>query len=79
MEKLVVLKASEVELETVISLLVGRPVEEVERNLILQTLSSCGGNRTRAAKLLGITVRTLRNKIWRYRDAGIAVDSETRF
>ncbi|MGK7863588.1 sigma-54-dependent transcriptional regulator [Falsiroseomonas sp. E2-1-a4] len=53
--------------------LVGRKVEEVERELILETLSHCLGNRTRAAEILGISIRTLRNKLGEYRTAGIAV------
>lgn len=43
--------------------LVGQSVEEVERALILQTLQHCGGNRTAAASILGISVRTMRNKL----------------
>jgi len=43
--------------------LVGRTVEEVERALILQTLERCHGNRTMAAAMLGISVRTIRNKL----------------
>ncbi|MGG5817570.1 sigma-54-dependent transcriptional regulator [Falsiroseomonas sp. HW251] len=53
--------------------LVGRKVEEVERDLILETLSHCLGNRTRAAELLGISIRTLRNKLQEYRAAGLPV------
>lgn len=43
--------------------LVGRTVDEVERALILQTLARCRGNRTTAAAMLGISVRTIRNKL----------------
>lgn len=53
--------------------LIGRRVEDVERELILETLSHCLGNRTRAAEILGISIRTLRNKLGEYRTAGIAV------
>jgi DNA-binding NtrC family response regulator len=53
--------------------LVGRRVEEVERELILETLAHCLGNRTRAAEILGISIRTLRNKLQEYRAAGLAV------
>jgi DNA-binding NtrC family response regulator len=53
--------------------LVGRKVEEVEQELILETLTHCLGNRTRAAEILGISIRTLRNKLQEYRAAGIAV------
>jgi DNA-binding NtrC family response regulator len=53
--------------------LVGRRVEEVERDLIIGTLSHCLGNRTRAAEILGISIRALRNKIQDYRASGLAV------
>jgi DNA-binding NtrC family response regulator len=53
--------------------LVGRKVEEVERELILETLTHCLGNRTRAAEILGISIRTLRNKLQEYRAAGLEV------
>ena len=53
--------------------LVGRTVAEVERDLILETLGHCLGNRTHAANILGISIRTLRNKLKQYTDEGIAV------
>ncbi|MBR0683176.1 sigma-54-dependent Fis family transcriptional regulator [Roseomonas eburnea] len=56
-----------------VAALVGRRMEEVERDLILETLSHCLGNRTRAAEMLGISIRTLRNKLHEYRAAGVAV------
>lgn len=43
--------------------LVGQSVDQVERALILQTLDRCRGNRTTAAAMLGISVRTIRNKL----------------
>ena len=43
--------------------LVGRTVESVEKELILDTLNYCLGNRTHAANILGISIRTLRNKL----------------
>ena len=43
--------------------LVGRTVGDVERDLILDTLDHCLGNRTHAANILGISIRTLRNKL----------------
>ena len=46
--------------------LVGRTVAAVERDLIIDTLSHCLGNRTHAAKILGISIRTLRNKLNQY-------------
>jgi len=54
-------------------LLVGRTVAEVERDLILSTLRHCAGNRTQAADILGISVRTLRNKIRQYLEEGAEV------
>jgi two-component system, response regulator FlrC len=53
--------------------LVGRTVADVERDLIIGTLSHCLGNRTHAANILGISIRTLRNKLRQYSDAGLAV------
>jgi hypothetical protein len=46
--------------------LVGRSVAEVERSLILHTLDYCLGNRTHTARILGISIRTLRNKLGQY-------------
>ena len=54
-------------------ILVGRTIADVERHLILDTLASCFGNRTHAARILGISIRTLRNKLNEYMEAGIAV------
>ncbi len=45
----------------------GQSVKEVEKLLILKTLKEVGGNRTKAAKMLGISIRTLRNKLSEYR------------
>ncbi len=53
--------------------LVGRTVADVERDLILETLSHCLGNRTHAANILGISIRTLRNKLKEYAQAGVKV------
>ena len=53
--------------------LVGRTVADVERDLILDTLNHCLGNRTHAATILGISIRTLRNKLREYGQAGLAV------
>src|SRR5215470_947380 len=50
--------------------LVGRTVAEVERDLILETLRHCLGNRTHAANILGISIRTLRNKLNEYAAEG---------
>src|SRR6186997_1084895 len=53
--------------------LVGRTVAEVERDLILETLKHCLGNRTHAANILGISIRTLRNKLNEYAADGAPV------
>jgi two-component system, response regulator FlrC len=52
---------------------VGQTVAEVEQDLILSTLDHCLGNRTHAANILGISIRTLRNKLRAYQDAGVEV------
>lgn len=44
----------------------GLTLQEMEKRLILKTLERTGGNRTRAASLLGISVRTIRNKLQEY-------------
>jgi DNA-binding NtrC family response regulator len=52
---------------------VGQTVAQMEQQLILDTLGHCFGNRTHAANILGISIRTLRNKLKEYSDAGVAV------
>jgi hypothetical protein len=59
--------------EAVTSGLVGRTVADVERDLILDTLDHCLGNRTQAARILGISIRTLRNKLNEYGSAGATI------
>jgi DNA-binding NtrC family response regulator len=54
--------------------LIGRTVESVEKELILSTLNHCLGNRTHAANILGISIRTLRNKLNQYSQEGIKFD-----
>jgi DNA-binding NtrC family response regulator len=53
--------------------LVGRSVADVERDLIIDTLQHCLGNRTHAATILGISIRTLRNKLRQYNEEGYSV------
>lgn len=53
--------------------LVGKTVAEVERELIIDTLKHCLGNRTHAANILGISIRTLRNKLNLYQSDGMNV------
>ncbi|WP_333611625.1 sigma-54 dependent transcriptional regulator [Brevundimonas bullata] len=52
---------------------VGQTVAEMEKTLILDTLNHCLGNRTHAATILGISIRTLRNKLNEYADEGTAI------
>ena len=52
---------------------VGQTVATVERDLIIATLDNCLGNRTHAATILGISIRTLRNKLKQYTEDGVAV------
>ncbi len=53
--------------------LVGRTMEEIEREVLLRTLERTGGNRTQAAEMLGIGLRTLQRKIKQYRKEGFSV------
>ena len=53
--------------------LIGRTMADVERDMILNTLDHCLGNRTHAANILGISIRTLRNKLNQYKDEGLDV------
>ncbi|MEQ9559113.1 MAG: sigma-54 dependent transcriptional regulator [Rhodospirillales bacterium] len=62
---------SDADMET--AALVGRTVADVERDLIIDTLHHCLGNRTHAANILGISIRTLRNKLRQYSQEGFAV------
>jgi two-component system response regulator FlrC len=57
---------------------VGMSMAEAEENLIFETLRQLGGNRTQAAKVLSISVRTLRNKLNEYSAAGRKLDMELR-
>jgi DNA-binding NtrC family response regulator len=59
--------------EAVTRALVGRTVADVERDLILETLKHCLGNRTHTANILGISIRTLRNKLNEYSAEGVPV------
>ncbi len=63
--------------DTVSAALVGRTVAEVEKELILTTLDHCLGNRTHAANVLGISIRTLRNKLKEYDETGAILPGAT--
>lgn len=53
--------------------LVGLPLRDIERDLVLETLARTDGNRTASARLLGLSIRTLRNKITEYSADGVEV------
>lgn len=53
--------------------MIGRTIADVEREMIVNTLDHCLGNRTHAANILGISIRTLRNKLNEYKEAGIPI------
>ena len=53
--------------------MVGRTVADVEKDLIISTLKHTLGNRTHAANILGISIRTLRNKLKQYMEEGTEV------
>ncbi len=61
------LNASEIEFDEII------PLEKLERHMIIKSLEKTHGNRTKAAKLLGISVRTLRNKLAKLREEGLTL------
>ena len=52
---------------------VGNTLANAERNLIIDTLKHTMGNRTTAANILGISIRTLRNKLKQYQEEGIDI------
>jgi len=58
---------------TEISIWVGHTVADIERELILETLRHCHGNRTHAANILGISIRTIRNKLHEYAEDGVEI------
>ncbi len=53
---------------------VGISMAEAEKKLIFETLKQTKGNRTRAAEILGISIRTLRNKLNEYKETGETFD-----
>ena len=57
----------------IVPMLIGSTIEAIERELVLQTLARCHGNRTHAARVLGLSVRTMRNKIRQYATDGVDI------
>ena len=64
--------------EDTITFPVGTPIEEVERQMIIRTIKKTKNNKTRAAELLGISLKTLHNKINLYRERGQLDDEGER-
>jgi DNA-binding NtrC family response regulator len=61
----------------IVPMLIGSTIEAIERELVLQTLARCHGNRTRAARVLGLSVRTMRNKIRQYATDGVDIPAHS--
>ncbi len=61
----------------IVPMLIGSTVEAIERELVLQTLARCDGNRTHAARVLGLSVRTMRNKIKQYATDGVDIPAHS--
>jgi len=55
---------------SIVAVPVGTTVDEAERMLILRTLEVTGQNKTRAAEILGVSLKTMHNKLKEYRLAG---------
>lgn len=55
---------------------VGMTLADVEREMLLRTLASCGDNKRRAARTLGITAKTIYNRLRRYRSRGLLATPE---
>ncbi len=62
--------------EDTVTFPVGTPLEEIERQMILRTLDKTGNNKTRAAEMLGISLKTLHNKLNAYRARGVLSENE---
>ena len=57
-----------------VSIPIGMPLDEVERLLIMRTLQKTENNKTRAAELLGVSLKTLHNKLRSYREHGLLTE-----
>jgi DNA-binding NtrC family response regulator len=64
--------------EDTVTFPVGTPLEEIERQMILRTLDKTGNNKTRAAQLLNISLKTLHNKLNTYRAMGLVSKVEKK-
>jgi DNA-binding NtrC family response regulator len=59
---------------SVLQVPVGTNLADVERWMIFATLQKCGGNKTRAAASLGVSLKTLYNRLNAYRAQGLVMD-----
>lgn len=59
--------------------LVGKSLEDVERHLILATLQECRGNKKLAAETLGVSLKTLYNRLKQYQTTGASASKEVEF
>ena len=59
--------------DAILQMKVGSSIADVERRLILATLDACEGNKDQAAKILGISLKTLYNRLNSYKTSGSAV------
>ena len=62
--------------EDTVTFPVGTPLREIEKEMILRTLDKTGNNKTRAAQLLHISLKTLHNKLNDYRARGLLSDRD---
>ncbi|WIG55346.1 MAG: Response regulator of zinc sigma-54-dependent two-component system [Rhodanobacteraceae bacterium] len=67
-------QAVSVEAGNRVNFTVGMSFEDVEREMLLKTLARCGNNKSRAARILGITSKTIYNRLMRYRAQGLIDD-----
>jgi two-component system, NtrC family, response regulator AtoC len=65
-----IVESSSTSTRQTLELEVGVSLSEAEKQLIFKTLTKTNGNRTKAAEILGISIRTLRNKLNEYKEAG---------
>jgi len=57
-----------------VTIVPGMTVDEAEQKLIMATLESSGGNKTRAAEMLGISLKTLHNKLNRFKSGELPTE-----
>jgi two-component system, NtrC family, response regulator AtoC len=67
-----------VELGGTLVVQVGSSVAAVEQRLIMATLEACGGNKQHAADILGVSLKTIYNRLNAYRDSGTSSPGEPR-